>query len=281
MKLFFNRAAFALILMFFLGSILQAELVNIPNASFEMPETEFADPNISEWQDAPKPWWYDESGGYYWEQLTGFFRNVGSEDPAHIDNCDGNQAAWLFAVPQVELFQDLEAVFQIGRIYRLKVGIIGGGGNMKDDVPIELRLYYRDAEDNKVAIDSTAYSYDLSSGYIKHFNDIVVEIPPVKEGDPWAGKSIGVQLVSTLVFPDDLDPESGRAGGYWDLDNFRLTAVSPDFSSDCFVDMEDFALMAQNWLSCSDASTDLTDEGCVSAEDMEIFAGYWLENVCR
>ena len=36
-------------------------------------------------------------------------------------------------------------------------------------------------------------------------------------GDPWAGRHIGVRLLSTVGF--DL------MGGYWDLDNIRLTAT--------------------------------------------------------
>ena len=43
---------------------LWAVSIDIPNASFELPETTFPDPNIDSWQESPTPWWYDESGGY-------------------------------------------------------------------------------------------------------------------------------------------------------------------------------------------------------------------------
>jgi len=257
---------------------LQGEAIYIPNASFESPETPFVDINIDSWQKPPKPWWYDESGGYLWSQLTGVFLNVPPTDPAHIDNCDGNQAAWLFAVPEVELFQDLTAAFEVGQSYHLAVGIIGGGGNMKDDVPIEIRLYYRDAEDKKVTVGATTFTYDSDAGYVKHFNDVRLDIPPVKPTSPWAGKNIGVQVLSTLTLAD-LDPDTGRAGGYWVLDNIHLTksGPGPDFTGDSSVNLEDFAVMAQQWLSCTETTTDLTGDGCVTMEDLTILMESWLK----
>jgi hypothetical protein len=254
------------------------ERLPVPNASFELPQTTFADPNIDFWQMGPKPWWYDESGGYSWGQLTGVFLNLPPTDPDHIDNCDGNQAAWLFAVPEVELFQDLAATFEVGQSYHLTVGIFGGGGNMKDGVPIEIRLYYRDAEDKKVIVGATTFTYDLDTGYVKHFDDVRLDIAQVRYADPWAGKNIGVQLISTLTFPDDLDPDTGRAGGYWDLDNVRLTksGPTPDFTGDSFVTLEDLAVMAQEWLSCTRTRTDLTGDECVDMGDLMILAESWL-----
>jgi hypothetical protein len=41
-------------------------------------------------------------------------------------------------------------------------------------------------------------------------------MPPVKPGDAWLGKNLGIALLSTTAF---------QAPGYWDLDNVRLTAV--------------------------------------------------------
>ena len=250
---------------------LQAVPIYIPNASFESPETTFVSVDIDSWQKSPTPWWYDESGGL-WTQLTGVFLNVPPTDPDHIDNCDGNQAAWLFAVPEVELFQDLTATFEVGQSYHLTVGIIGGGGNMEDDVPIEIRLYYRDAENNKVTVGATTFTYNSDTGYVKHFSDVQLDIPQVRPTNPWAGKNIGVQLVSTL----DLD--TGKAGGFWDLDNVRLTKSGPvpDFTGDSFVSLEDFAVMAQQWLSCTETTTDLTGDGCVNIEDLTILAESWL-----
>jgi hypothetical protein len=223
--------------------------VTIPNASFESPETAFVDINIDAWQKASTPPWYDESGGQAWSQLTGVFLSLPSEDGGHIDNCDGTQAAWLFALPEVELHQDLTATFEIGQCYHLSVGIFGGGGNMKDDVPIEIRLYYydvNDVNDVRVSAETTTFTYHAHTGHVKHFNDVRLDLPVVRDTDPWAGKNIGVQVISTLTLAD-LDPVTGKVGGYWDLDNIRLTQ-SPtweDSVRDSFVELEDPVLMDQ------------------------------------
>lgn len=256
------------------ASKLQAASIHIPNASFELPQTNFVDANIDFWQKSPKPSWYDESGGYYWDQLTGVFLNVAPPDPDHIDNCDGNQAVWLFAVPEVELFQDLTTTFELGKSYHLTVGIFGGGGNMKGDVPIQIGLYYRDAENKKVSVATTTFTYDTDIGYVKHLNDVQLDIAPVTVSNPWARKNIGVQMVSTLA-------DYGRAGGYWVLDNVRLTKSrpGPDFTGDFFVDMEDFVVMAQEWLSCTEVTTDMTGDGCVTMEDLAILLESWLESM--
>src|SRR5439155_12475624 len=85
---------------------LRAGSISVPNNSFESPVTVFVDTHIDSWQKSAKPPWYDESGGYLWDQLTGTFKNTPTNSSDHIDNCDGNQAAWMFAVPEVAIFQD-------------------------------------------------------------------------------------------------------------------------------------------------------------------------------
>ena len=49
-----------------------------------------------------------------------------------------------------------------------------------------------------------------------HFVDCQVQVPTVRSGDAWAGQNIGVQLLSTVGFE--------LYGGYWDIDNVRLTS---------------------------------------------------------
>src|SRR5712671_4775802 len=76
----------------------RADALNVPNASFESPQTPFADPRMDEWQKAPEPPWYMGGGGFPWEQLMGQFLNAPDGDTTnHIDNMDGAQAAFLFA----------------------------------------------------------------------------------------------------------------------------------------------------------------------------------------
>jgi hypothetical protein len=200
--------------------------LDVPNASFELPQTIFVDVNTAPWQKGSSPAWYDESGGYAWIQLTGIFLNVPTTDSAYIDNCDGNQAVWLFAVPEAQLYQDVAATYELGRSYHLSVGVIGGGGNMKEGVPLEIRLYYRDANGVMLTAESTGFTYHAGVDRANHFRDVRLDLPVVRESDPWAGKHIGIQVISTLALAD-LDPKTGRAGGFWDLDNVRLSQSLP------------------------------------------------------
>src|ERR1051326_1468690 len=134
----------------------------VPNFSFESPATSFVDINVDSWQKTAKPDDYNESGGYLWTQLTGVFRNTPTNSSDHIDNCDGDQALWLFAVPKVGLFQDYDSMdwndavpphdfnarFEPGKSYHLTVGIIGTGGGMLEGASLELSLYYRVGSNN-------------------------------------------------------------------------------------------------------------------------------------
>src|SRR5438552_17921241 len=92
------------------STALRGASISIPNSSFESPVTMFVDTHIDSWQKSAKPPCYDESGGYLWDQLTGTFKNTPPTIADHIDNCDGNQAAWMFAVPEVAIFQDYDSV---------------------------------------------------------------------------------------------------------------------------------------------------------------------------
>ena len=214
------------------AGLLRAGSVYVPNGSFESPETVFADPGNDFWQESAKPVWYDEIANGPWDYLTGVFLNTPTNDPAHIDNCDGKQAAFLFALPGVVLFQDynstygtntasthdFNAKFEVGKSYHLTVGVIGGGGGMSNGVTLEPSLYYRDGASNLVKVGSTSITNTPATfSNSTHFVDFAVDVPAVKAGDAWAGQNLGVQLLSTVGF--DL------VGGYWDVDNVRLTAI--------------------------------------------------------
>ena len=204
------------------SGVLWAATVPVPNASFESPPVNFASPFVDGWQQVPDPS----------TTLTGVFSNV----PPPIDNCDGGQAAYLIADPGVALFQDYDstdyanptpthgfnATFEAGKSYTLTVGVIGGGGNMTNGATLELSLYYRDALSNLVNVAATniAYTPDLFPSHY-HLVDFQVLLPTVRTSDPWAGRHIGVQLLSSIT-------DTNLAGGYWDLDNVRLaSSVTP------------------------------------------------------
>jgi len=211
---------------------LQAGPINIPNASFESPATLFVSLNFDSWQRTPQPGWWNEAASGPWTNLTGIFMNSASGSADHIDNCDGNQAAWLFANPGVGLFQDYDSMdwndpapthafdarFEPGKLYHLSVGVIGGGYSMPPDTPLEVSLYYRNAASNKVVVSATTITY--SAVYFSNRTQLVyfdVFTPVVRSSDPWAGQQIGIQFLSTV--------QSNLAGGYWDLDDVRLSSV--------------------------------------------------------
>ncbi len=64
----------------------RSQLLFVLNASFESPSTAFVDNRLERWQTTPKPFWYDESGGFTWDQLFGVFRNTDPGKPDHIFN---------------------------------------------------------------------------------------------------------------------------------------------------------------------------------------------------
>jgi hypothetical protein len=211
---------------------LEAETIVIPNASFESPATPYVSVNIDNWQKSPKPDWYVEDGGFLWVYLTGLFKNPPTNSSDHLDNCDGDQAMWLFADPEVGLFQDYDTVdwndpapshafdarFEVGKSYTLTVGVNGGGGGMLEGATMELRLYYRDGASNKVTVAATSITNTLSNFPVHtHFTDYQVRLERVNAGDAWAGQHIGVEMVSTV--------DTNLQGGYWDLDHVRLSAV--------------------------------------------------------
>jgi len=211
---------------------LRAGTIPVPNASFESPVTTYVDTRIDSWQKTPKPFGYDEAANGPWDQLVGLFINTAPEDPRHIDNCDRAQAIFLFAVPEVGLFQDydstdwanatpthaFDARFEVGKSYDLTVGVIGGGMGMVSGVTLEISLYYRDGASNQVTVAATSVTNTPTVfSNTTHLVDFQVRVPAVKAGDAWAGQNIGVQLLSTV------DP--ALAGGFWDVDNIRLTSI--------------------------------------------------------
>ena len=210
----------------------QAASIALPNSSFESPATIFVDTRIDAWQKTAKPDWYDETGGFLWDQLSGVFANTVMSDPRHIDNMNGTQALYLFAVPQVGIFQDYDSTdwahttathdfnarFEVGKSYQLIAGVIGGGGGMSNGATLLLALYYRLDPTNTVIVAATNIMHTSSNfPSTTHFLDCHADLPPVQPGDPWAGKNIGIQLYSTV--------NPLLSGGYWDVDNIRLIST--------------------------------------------------------
>lgn len=214
--------------------ILRAGSISIPNGSFESPATFFVSINFNNWQKTPKWEGWNETNAGPWNNLTGIFTNDARSVADYITNCHGTQAAWLFANPEVGLFQDydsqdwndpvpthdFDARFEPGKFYRLKFGLVGFGGGMQPGVPLEVSLYYRDEASNQVVVAATIVTN--SSAYFSNriqLVDFQVVTPVVQPGDAWANQHIGIRLLSIV--------DTNLAGGYWDVDNVRLASVTP------------------------------------------------------
>jgi hypothetical protein len=223
-----NVRSIAFVSLSLLTGWLRAATITIPNSSFESPiapPPAYANPLIDSWQQVPDPS-LQENG-------SGVFSNIVPGVPG-IDNCDGNQAAFLFATPGFAIFQDYDSIdwsnaapthaftatYEVGKAYSLTVGVLGGTNltfPMQEGTTLELDLYYRDAASNIVTAAGTTIT---NSGALfsvsNHLVDFHVQLPTVKAGDAWAGRHVGVRLLSTVSL--------ALQGGYWDVDNVRLTS---------------------------------------------------------
>jgi hypothetical protein len=240
--------------------------IHIENASFEAPVIDPCGfqvlPYVDQWRELD----LDNQGS----TNTGIFINTLPGSPDRVLNADCNQLAFLGSAQGNGFEQDLVSVYKVGCAYRLTVGV---GGSMRfppsSSEPtdtIELVLYYLEDSNTVDIIHYTVEAMEPNS----FLQDFRTDLPTVQATDAWAGKNIGVAIRAT-----------GLAGGFWVLDNVRLTELPsvPDFTGDYFVNLEDFAVMAQEWQSCTGTTTDLTGDGCVNFEDLMILAESWLATV--
>jgi hypothetical protein len=206
------------------GSTLHAASIIVPNSSFESPNTLPAgvSTTIDSWQKAPKPAYFDEATfGFQWIQTAGIFF-----DSNPYANHDGTQCAYMLSFPGVTLFQDatsgLNATYGVGQSYTMTLGVFGKSMSANAN-SLQLSLFYRDAGNNVITIGSpTTITYNPANFPLTpplNLVDYSVTIPAVQAGDAWAGKNIGVMI---QVASSDFQ------GGYWDMDNLRLTNAVPE-----------------------------------------------------
>jgi hypothetical protein len=214
-----SRVGWGLLALGVWAGAIQAQNIPVPNGSFESPTPPPgfpATPLIDSWQKAPQPAWYDPDafGGITWDQTTGVFPNTAEGSPDHIVNLDGSQAAYLFALPEVALFQELETAYEVGLSYTLTVGMLGSQG-IAEGSAFELSLYYLDEANAPVTLASTPVTYTTAVfPNAIELVDFSVNLSEVQAADAWAGQSIGIQFLSTF-----------GQGGVWDLDHVRLQAI--------------------------------------------------------
>lgn len=200
-----------------LAGTLLSQNIEIPNGSFESPNPPPgfpATPQVDNWQKASQPDGIPLPGGITWEQLSGVFPNTPAGATDHIGNMTGNQAAYLFAIPGVALYQSLNSTFEIGKSYDLTFDLLGGGG-IAEGSSFLMSLFYMDGN-TQVTLAATPITYS-AAGFPDptHLYTFGASVSEVQAGDAWAGKTIGLQLASTF----------GTGVGYWDVDNVQLVAV--------------------------------------------------------
>jgi len=212
----------------------RAGVLYVPNYDFASPDigtnSPYAAPVLEDWQESAQPGWYDPAyfGGSPWSYLVGTFYNLPdftnstATNSAYIDNCDGVQAAFMFALPQVAILQELNATFNAGKTYTLTAGLIGGGGDMAAGSTFQLSLYYLDGTNMVTVAETTVTNTQDNFPTDTHFVDFQVQVTNVQATDPWAGQNIGIQLLAT---PDPNNPEAW--GGYWDAGNVSLVETTP------------------------------------------------------
>ena len=252
--------AFLIISLALLFMSAQADPIPVANYSFEFPVTEYAIPIVSLWRDID----LDED----YSSFTGTFKNTSAGSDDHVWNADGDQLGLLNDLAGNALEQEFAATYEVGKSYQLTVGVC----TSKNSTPpagtsLELAFYYIS---NGQFIDITIAPISIEGLTSTFLEDFSLILETVEVGNPWAGKNIGIAIRST-----------GSSGGYWDLDNIRLVELplSPDFTGDGFVKLDDFVKIALDWLSCSQVTADLTGEGCVNEADLLILMEHWLGNV--
>ena len=191
----------------------QAAAVLVANNSFESPAINNTDPSqpgynkfgavaaIDSWTRPAD----NNSGGFVNSALT---------DPSHIGNADGNQLAFLCAIPNNAISQDLAATYDVDSAYTLRVGVATSYYQPPaSDATLTLSLYYLAADGTRPTIAASTISLTDAGVRDDQLIDFSTSLPAVQTSDAWAGRPIGI-----LINP-------GGSGGFWDLDNVRLTAA--------------------------------------------------------
>jgi hypothetical protein len=187
--------------------------IPIENASFEAPAI---DPNAFPALPVAEKWLEIDLDAVA-SSNTGVFANTPPGSPDRQVNAEGRQLAFLGSQKGNALEQDLMAVYQVGRSYRLTVAVsvsMRFPPSALDPVDtLEIVLYYLDQDNAVDIVPQTVEATGLSSTQLQDFS---VYLDTVQAGDAWAGKNIGVAIRA-----------AGAAGGFWDLDNVRLAESLP------------------------------------------------------
>jgi hypothetical protein len=193
----------------------QAASVPVLNSSFEAPTVPNGFPAITiidSWQKTPDPGFPPGQ----WDQLSGLFQNAPVGSARHIENADGNQVAFLFAVQGVGISQQLGDTFAAGVSYELSLGIRGGGA-LTPGTTFQVGLYYLDGS-TPVTMGSTTVTATAEFATTTRLIGVSATTATVQPGAPAVGKNIGVQLLAAS--------NNGAPGiAYWEIDQVVVSAV--------------------------------------------------------
>ena len=131
-------------------------------------------------------------------------------------NIEGNQAAFLFAVPSNGMSQETSAIYEPGITYVVSAGLVGSSSFAPPEgTTLSLSLYYRESETNLVTIASRDVIYNATNfPSLSNLVYFAVASQPLTNNHPALGKNVGVAITSTVA----------PAGGIWDIDNVTLAA---------------------------------------------------------
>ena len=189
--------------------------LTVENSSFESPAIDLSLNPFGAWPviDA----WLEMDLDTLGSQNTGVFVNSPADSNDHLVNADGAQLAFLGSEAGNGLAQELVSAYVTGASYRLTVGVgvssrfppaLGEGADT-----LELALYYVDGNEPMDIMTSVVDATGLSSTELQDFS---LDLVPVDANVAWAGQAIGVAIRAT-----------GQAGGFWDLDDVRVTEWWP------------------------------------------------------
>jgi hypothetical protein len=228
------------------GAAAHAEVVTVANPSFEdpaLPPGTLGNPFVTSWNTpGPVLTEFPPGSGFFVNTNTGNFINTAPGQPDHIDNVDGNQAAFIAALSGNEFNQTLATNFQPGKSYTLTVGVAHnyGGGNpaFQPDptAKVTLSLFYTDATGRHVLASRDVVNDALTGLSATHLIDFSAITPIVVANDPSIGHGIGIAMTTTSPV--------ANSGGFFDLDNVRVTAV-PEPASVALIAVSAGALLAR------------------------------------